>query len=187
MPPQLAISLTAASFKTVDENDICIRRDDITRVVSDKAELQGTRYYGLSTTLICYPRLLIGMSLQLKARSSDGLELELGVDVEYRLQTDGLKQLYDKLGKDYKPLYRDLAASSLRNTASKFKAVDFLGGSRCASDAGRAPRGTTVPARRGGLTRAPSRAVAAAPPERTFPRPCGKTCAPASSTSTPTW
>lgn len=130
-PLQLAISLTAASFKTVDETDMCIRRNDVTRVVSSTVELPGTRYYGLSTTLICYPRLLIAMNLAMQARSRDGLELDLTVDVEYRLQTQGLKQLYDKVGLDYEPLYRDLAGSSLRNTASKFNAIDFLGGTRC--------------------------------------------------------
>eukprot|EP00943_MAST-04B_sp_MAST-4B-sp1_P008468 g8468.t1 len=67
---------------------------------------------------------------RLKARTKEGLSLEMDVMLEYSLQKDKIRDLYDLVAKDFSILYQLLAGSTLRNVAAKYPAKQFLDASR---------------------------------------------------------
>ena len=67
---------------------------------------------------------------RLRARTKEGLSLEMDIMLEYSLRKEYIKELYDLVAQDFSTLYQLLAGSTLRNVAAKYPAMQFLDASR---------------------------------------------------------
>mmetsp|Transcript_5726 Transcript_5726/g.20537 ORF Transcript_5726/g.20537 Transcript_5726/m.20537 type:complete len:433 (-) Transcript_5726:129-1427(-) len=141
------IVLLACSFGSVDETDVCLSYNTITRVVDElPVDEPGVYFTGVDNGFLCFPKLVQTIEFAsassstsgdaapngppLHTRTREGLDIELDISIEYRLIPGELKSLFDKVNMDYLPLYEQLAASSLRNTVSKNPAENFLNNQR---------------------------------------------------------
>jgi len=143
-----SIILLACSFGSVDETDVCLSYNTITRVVDEvPVEEPGTYFTGVDHGFLCFPKLVQTIEFAgtagaaavdgsgangpaLHTRTMEGLDIELDMSIEYRLIPGELKMLFDKVNMEYLPFYEQLAASSLRNTVSKNPAENFLNNQR---------------------------------------------------------
>ena len=135
-----AIVLFVVSFHYVDELSYCLRYDVNTKVMADKVEDEpGTFFLGPSGGFKCFPRTRQQLEFsvrsesqepRLAARTKEGLKLEMDIMIEYELQKDNIRALYDLAADEYGVMYQLLAGASLRNVANTFPAINFLDSTR---------------------------------------------------------
>lgn len=135
------IVLLAISFKTLEATEFGIRYNSYTKQI-DKTQLYdpGTHFVGPSARFIKFPQQVIAITFKADSfivRTLDGMGLNLGVSVQYKLskQLDvTLKLLIDWGEGNYESVVEKLARDSIRNSAAKFS-VDAYVYNRQAIDA----------------------------------------------------
>lgn len=121
------IVLLAVSFKTLEATEFGIRYNSYTKQL-DKTKLYdpGTHFLGPSTRFIKFPQQVIALTFnktEFTVRTLDGMRLNLGVSLQYKLnkQLDvTLKLLLDWGEGNYESVVEKLATDSLRTSAAKF-------------------------------------------------------------------
>lgn len=124
------IVLISVSFRTLEATEFGIRYNTYTKQI-DKTQLYepGTYFIGPSSRFIKFPQQVIAHTLNASeyvVRTLDGMRLNLGVSLQYKLnkQLDvTLKLLLDWGEEAYEDVVQKLAKDSIRTSAAKF-AVD---------------------------------------------------------------
>jgi len=115
------------NWKTVEESQTCVVYDSITREYSSEPlDKPGSYSVGPSAELLCYPKTIQKLDIYLTCRTVEGLNLNAQIDIDYRLRPAEISSLFEKVTTGYHTLYQRVARSSLRNTASRFKAMTYL-------------------------------------------------------------
>ena len=132
--------LFIASFHYVDELEYCLEYNIHTKAMKTEiTEKPGTYFLGVGGGFECFPkpRQQLEFSVRsqsqeprLRARTKEGLSLEMDIMLEYSLRKEYIKELYDLVAQDFSTLYQLLAGSTLRNVAAKYPAMQFLDASR---------------------------------------------------------
>jgi regulator of protease activity HflC (stomatin/prohibitin superfamily) len=122
------IILFALSFSSVEEAEMCLSYNTITREVDPSViSTPGTKFTGIDHAYICFPKLVQNFDFQsLAARTQEGLDLTMDISLEYKLVPAELKQLFDAVNEEYKPFFKRVALSTIRNAASRYNATSFV-------------------------------------------------------------
>jgi len=117
----------ALNWHKVGETEVCIAYDKYTQAY-DSVPLSspGLHSIGPTRSLLCFPTNVQVLELDLSCRTSEGLSLDLKVDVEYRLQPSEVINLFREVNMNYEALYTRIALSEIRSTASKFAGMTYL-------------------------------------------------------------
>jgi hypothetical protein len=151
------IVMFATSFKYVSELQYCIRYGTISQRVDPylyNDGQSGTYFIGIDHNFVCYPknrqRLIYTTPSQteeentvleeketssqyfplFEARTLEGLPLRMEVAVDYKLDRDGILELYNLTGANYIPYFQTAIFGAMQNVASKIEATQFLGRNR---------------------------------------------------------
>lgn len=138
----ICVSVFAASFKKVDEGEACVKINTRTGTIDPKPQTSAKNVIlGPDFAWKCVPttRQAISMSgnssgwetrRQLSARTIEGLDIALDIDVEYIIDGSAVYELIRKFGDEWASAYNIIARSSLRNVASEFEGLQYLRGER---------------------------------------------------------
>jgi regulator of protease activity HflC (stomatin/prohibitin superfamily) len=115
------------NWHKVGETEVCIAYDKYTEAYdSTPLSTPGLHSIGPTRALLCYPTNVQVLELDLSCRTSEGLSLGLKVDVEYRIQPSEVANLFRLVNMNYEALYKRIALSQIRNSASKFQGMTYL-------------------------------------------------------------
>lgn len=127
------IVLISVSFRTLEATEFGIRYNTYTKQI-DKTQIYepGTYFIGPSSKFIKFPQQVIAHTLNSSiyvVRTLDGMQLNLGVSLQYKLskQLDVTLKLLLDWGQDtYEDVVQKLAKDSIRNSAAKFNVDSYV-------------------------------------------------------------
>ena len=125
------IVLLAVSFRSLEATEFGLKYNSYTKQV-DKSQIfeQGTYFVGPSVRFIKFPLQVQAINFaNLTVRTLDGMKLDLGVSLQYKLskQLDvTLKLLYDWGEGLYENIIEKRAKDSIRETSSKFSVDSYV-------------------------------------------------------------
>merc|ERR1711998_108149 len=127
----VAIVLIAVSFKSIDENQICLRYSTWTRRVHPEPIVEaGVEFVGVTQEFICFEKGRQQIPMEgdnaLTSRTREGLAITLEVVVEFKLQASRLYDLFQIVGTDPIPTLTRIARSTLRNAAGNYDALVYF-------------------------------------------------------------
>ena len=130
-----AISVTAASYKTVETNHYGLMRNTFTKELDETVYVPGAYWTNPFIEVILFPSTWQTIELSdqenstykgLKATSRDGFTVELECSFQYKLKKDNLVELYKDFGTAYEDFFVREARSVLRDMISLYNATEFF-------------------------------------------------------------
>ena len=81
----LTVILIPVSLKSVEYNEYAIRYDDLTKTIYPDLYLEGKYVFTPETKLFKFSSLVQKMSIELSCLTSNGVNVELYVDIQYQM------------------------------------------------------------------------------------------------------
>lgn len=131
------IILIILSFDTLEYQEMGLNYSWINQQVEKKPFTSGRYYLGIGNHFIKFPAMVMNVyflndlssSTQgpaLKSRTKDGLNVDLEVSFQYRLELHKLYELYTTLGPDYEKTLVRMAIEQLTTAATMHNAHNFF-------------------------------------------------------------
>lgn len=123
----ITIALLALSINDVDENQMAIPYDKVSRSVGNVIEA-GKHVLTPATKLFKYDRKFVGNDLDFDCYSKDSLLINLKISQQYRLRKDSLENLlFDFGGQNYVDDYIDtIVTDSVRDSCALFFGEEYF-------------------------------------------------------------
>lgn len=127
----LTLILVPLSFSYVEIDEWAFRKSKLTnKVDTTKIYGNGRYFFGISSKVVVFERpyqhLEYVGSKALSVFSSNGLQLKLECNLQYRLIPSRLAEVYSKLGTVYATQINAIATAAIKNAAPKFSVNDFI-------------------------------------------------------------
>lgn len=129
----LTVILVPLSYSRVEYYEIALVRDKITGVVNTETTYySGLHSIGPSFEFLKFPSTQETLFLKdvsvfsLSDGNSGGTTVYIDLAIQYRIDDENLGLLYKKTGLNYKNLVRDISTTSIKDTAARFSADDYL-------------------------------------------------------------
>lgn len=131
------IILIVLSFDTLEYQEMGLNYSWISQTVETHPYTSGRYYLGIGNHFIKFPQMVksvyflndLSSSTQgppLKSRTKDGLNVDLEVSFQYRLELQKLPNLYSTLGPDYEKTLVRMAIEQLTTAATMHNAHQFF-------------------------------------------------------------
>eukprot|EP00761_Pharyngomonas_kirbyi_P014367 gb/GECH01014397.1/.p1 GENE.gb/GECH01014397.1/~~gb/GECH01014397.1/.p1 ORF type:complete len:314 (+),score=57.01 gb/GECH01014397.1/:1-942(+) len=130
----LTVILVPISIHTVRYDQYGLDHNKITRKVDLSRIYNPGRYtLGVGHKFIHIPQVVLtidySFNTQLEpvyARTKDGLTIDLDVSLQYRIERDKIISVFKNFAGGYKSIVDQIARNAIRNTASRYDAIDFF-------------------------------------------------------------
>ena len=125
----LTVILIPLSINDVSHDQYAIKYDSLTNKVSDSIVEEGKHVFTPATELFYYNKIVKTISFEdFTCLTSDGINIEMNLDIQYQLYKDQLFDLFWEFGEEgnVKQFMRDITQDSVRDTCGKYEALDFL-------------------------------------------------------------
>eukprot|EP00761_Pharyngomonas_kirbyi_P012300 gb/GECH01012327.1/.p1 GENE.gb/GECH01012327.1/~~gb/GECH01012327.1/.p1 ORF type:complete len:314 (+),score=66.94 gb/GECH01012327.1/:1-942(+) len=127
----LTIILVPLSISTVRYDKYGLDYSSITkRVDLNRVYSPGRYVLGPAHSFITIPQTFLtidySFDLPVYARTNDGLSIDLDVSFQYRIENDVVITVFEKFADDYNSTVDKIARNSIRDTASKYDAINFF-------------------------------------------------------------
>lgn len=131
------IVLIILSFDTLEYQEMGLNYSWISQSVEDKPYTSGRYYLGIGNHFIKFPQMVMNVYFlndlsgktqgpALKSRTRDGLNVDLEVSFQYRLEFKKLFDLYSTLGPHYEKTLVRMAIEQLTTAATMHNAHNFF-------------------------------------------------------------
>ncbi len=129
------ISITAASFESVDVTEYALKQNLLTRKIEDEVYEAGFYYTGLLEAFIKFPAIWQSVEfspasdasdIAIHTRTEDGLDLTIDISFQYRLVKSNLTTLYKEYGSLYEDYLLKIARGVIRDIAGQYDALEFF-------------------------------------------------------------
>ncbi|KRX01225.1 hypothetical protein PPERSA_05811 [Pseudocohnilembus persalinus] len=103
--------------------------------VENKTYESGFYFLGVSHSFIIYPKTVQQLEFSkdadadytlLHSRTNDGLEVQLEISFQYRLQKDKIYDLFSTFKKEYKKVFKNMAIDIISEHATRYEAYEFF-------------------------------------------------------------
>mmetsp|Transcript_117804 Transcript_117804/g.367065 ORF Transcript_117804/g.367065 Transcript_117804/m.367065 type:complete len:373 (+) Transcript_117804:91-1209(+) len=131
----LALVLTLMSLKQVDQNEYGLVFNWMTKQIGSKVFHGGLHLIGFWNTFVTFPATVQTIEFSertekrttgsLHTRTKEGLALHLGIAFQYKLNPDGLPDLYALTNLQYESLYVRIARDQLLEVASDYEGPQY--------------------------------------------------------------
>merc|ERR1719187_2794337 len=94
----LTIILIPVSIKQVAHDEYGVRYDGLTKKVHDDVYDEGKHVCTPQTKMITYDRTIQKLTVDAICLSSNGIEMEIGVDIQYLIPKSQVLDIFDEFG-----------------------------------------------------------------------------------------
>jgi len=123
----LTIILIPVSIKQVAHDEYGVRYDGLTKKVHDDVYDEGKHVCTPQTKMILYDRTIQKMTVDAICLSSNGIEMEIIVDIQYLIPKSQVLNIFDEFGQSnlLEEYFQLVADDSVRDSIGKFTAKSF--------------------------------------------------------------
>lgn len=123
------------SFSSLEFNDYGLDYSGITKGINPSPYTAGIYFLGIGHSFIKFPKTVQTLEFSkertassgpLQSRTSDGLEVILEISFQYKLNYEGIFNLYMSYGPEYSKIFDRMAIDVLTDLATNYTAYDFF-------------------------------------------------------------
>lgn len=131
----VVIILILCSFSTLEYVELGLNYSWVAQTVEDKTYPSGRYFLGLGHSFIKFPATVQTIEFSdandaagpmVRSRTSDGLEVQLEISLQYQLLPTKVSDLYQKFGTDYHTIFVRMATDDITCKATAFDAGTFF-------------------------------------------------------------
>jgi len=123
----LLVILLPVSVKKVSHDEYGIRYDGLIKKVHSKVYDEGKHIFTPQTEMFIFGRTIQKINVDLTCLSSNGIEMEIGVDIQYQIPKSQVFPIFEEFGEfgNLKRYLHLVADDSIRDSIGKFTAKSF--------------------------------------------------------------
>merc|ERR1711935_707448 len=131
----VAVILIACSFSVLNYNEVGLNYSTRFKVIEDKTYTNGIHFIGLGHAFHRYEISLTTIEFSndkgatlpmIKCRTRDGLELDLEISLQYKVDPKSIFKIYTSYGLQEKAILLRVIIDIISDTSTKFTANDFF-------------------------------------------------------------
>jgi len=131
----VAVILIACSFSVLNYNEVGLNYSQWFKVIENKSYEHGIYFIGLGHSFHRYEVSLTTIEFSsdrgstlptIKCRTQDGLELDLEISLQYRVNKDAIYNIYTNYGDNEKTILNRVILDVISDTSTLFTSNDFF-------------------------------------------------------------
>jgi regulator of protease activity HflC (stomatin/prohibitin superfamily) len=131
----VAVILIACSFSVLNYNEVGLNHSTWFKVIENKTYGHGIHFIGLGHAFHRYEISLSTIEFSkdreatlpmIKCRTKDGLELDLEISLQYKVEKDNIYKIYTSYGENEKKILNRVILDTISDTSTLFTSNDFF-------------------------------------------------------------
>jgi regulator of protease activity HflC (stomatin/prohibitin superfamily) len=131
----VTIILIACSLSVLNYNEVGLNYSNWFKVIEDKTYIHGIHFIGLGHAFHRYEISLSTIEFSkddeatlpmIRCRNQDGLELDLEISLQYRVDKDQIYKIYTTYGDNEKTILMRVILDTISDTATQYTSNDFF-------------------------------------------------------------